>query len=187
MGARRIKLPLPALRGSTEPENGVTRFRVLRKCRADGHADIEAAAGAAQVAFSPPAYVALHLIFRVEAVAVDQAFAKAKRHAGVIGPLAWLQTTLQIGCARNGKRAAPNHVRKRFKRAGRLEFQCGAQSITGSQPEQRAVVTAPQYPQAARSGGRMPLHDPTVPFNFGIRALTPWLAFSGTLKDGTVE
>src|SRR6266404_3388393 len=98
MGARRIKLPLPALRGLTELE-WVARFPVLRERRADGDADVKAPACATQVAFLPPAAIALHLIFRVEAVAVDQAFAKAKRHAGVIGPLAWV------------KRAAPNHVR----------------------------------------------------------------------------
>jgi hypothetical protein len=46
------------------------------------------------------------------------------------------------------KRAAPNHVRKRFKRAGRLEFQGGAQRIPGSEPEQRAVVAVSQFPPA---------------------------------------
>jgi hypothetical protein len=90
------------------------------------------------VAVSPPSAIALHLILGIEAVALHQAFAQAKCHAGVVGPLAGLQV----------KRATANHVRKRFKRVGRLEFQCGAERIPGSEPEQRAVVAVPQSPAA---------------------------------------
>jgi hypothetical protein len=94
---------------------------LLRKRRADGAADIEAPACAAQVALLPRAAIAVHLIFRVEAVAAGQACAKAKRHAGVIGPLARLQV----------KRTAAYHVSEWPERAGRLEFQCGAKPVTG--------------------------------------------------------
>jgi hypothetical protein len=78
---------------------------------------------------------------------LHQAFAQAKRHAGVVGPLAGLQV----------KRAAPNHVRKRFERAGRLEFQCAAER----EPEQRAVVAAPQSPAALS----VLVVEPTIRFN----------------------
>jgi hypothetical protein len=87
------------------------------------------------------------LILGIEPLALHQAFAQAKRHAGVVGPLAGLQV----------KRAAPNHVRKRFERAGRLEFQCAAER----EPEQRAVVAVPQSPAALP----VLVVEPTIRFN----------------------
>src|SRR5512134_1696352 len=53
-----------------------------------GAPDVEAPAGAAQVAGLPPAAVALHLVPRVEAPALEQAGAEAQGHGGVVGPLA---------------------------------------------------------------------------------------------------
>lgn len=172
--------PLPALRGLTEPENG-SPVRVLRERRADGDADVEAPACATQVAVSPPAHVPIHLILGIEPLALHQAFAQAKRHAGVVGPLAGLQV----------KRAAPNHVRKRFERAGRLEFQCAAER----EPEQRAVVAVPQSPAVLpvlvveptilqyRSRTWPP---PSFPAHLETRGVKPYscLLMSGNVQEG---
>src|SRR4029078_8059213 len=55
---------------------------------ADRVADVETRARAAVVPLMPPAHVALQLIDRVEASALDQALGKAQRHRRVVGPFA---------------------------------------------------------------------------------------------------
>jgi hypothetical protein len=82
-------------------------------------------------------------------------FAQAKRHAGVVGPLAGLQV----------KPAAPNHVRKRFERAGPFEFQCAAER----EPEQRAVVAVPQSTAALP----VVVVEPTIRFNIQVITWPP--------------
>ena len=123
-GARRIKLPLPAVRRSTEPENGSPVSVYFESAALTVPPISKQRPVQLRLALLPPAAIALHLIFRVEAVAADQAFAKAKRHAGVIGPLAGLQV----------ERAAALHVSEWPERAGRLEFQCGAETSPAANP-----------------------------------------------------
>jgi hypothetical protein len=100
----------------------VARFRVLRERRADGDADVEAPACATQVAVSPPAHVPIHLILGIEPLALQPSFAQAKRHAGVVGPLAGLQV----------KRAAPTMSESGLNVPG--EILCG-----GSEREQDSM------------------------------------------------
>ena len=58
-----------------------------RECAADRHADIEASAGAAVMAFAIPSNVSLQLIDGIEPLAFDQALREAQSHRGVVGPL----------------------------------------------------------------------------------------------------
>src|SRR5690606_29785380 len=97
----------------------------------DRHADVEADAVAAEIAFLPPAHVAFHLVAGVETAALVQAIAEAERHRGVIRPLAGVQA----------EGSATHHVRQWTKAAARLELDGGADGVARSQAKQAAAGT----------------------------------------------
>src|SRR5690606_3625952 len=90
----------------------------------------EAVARAAPVAFTVPAYVALHLVARVEAAALEDALGEAERHGGVIGPLA----------RREAVGPAAAQVVERREAAGPLELDGRAERVADGESEQRAGV-----------------------------------------------
>src|SRR5690606_7162935 len=97
---------------------------------ARGIADIEAAAGAAPVAVAVPVYVALHLVARVEAAALEDALGEAERHGGIIRPLARGEAV--------GSAAA--QVVERREAARPLELDGRAERVAGGESEERAGV-----------------------------------------------
>jgi hypothetical protein len=97
---------------------------------AGGVADVEAPAGAAQVAMLPPPAVGVELVGRVEPAADDQAVGQAQGHRGVVGPLAWFEV----------EGAAADQVVDRLEGVGRPELQGGADGVPGGEAEQAAAV-----------------------------------------------
>src|SRR4051812_7522184 len=97
---------------------------------ANGAADVEARAGAAEMPLAPPADVALELVDRVEAAPLDQALREAERHRRVVRPLTRLQA----------ERPAADHVRQRLERARRAKLDRRADGVAGREAEQRAAV-----------------------------------------------
>ena len=92
--------------------------------------DVEAPAGAGEVTLAPPPHVTLHLVARVESVALDEALGQAERHRGVVGPLPWLQS----------KRIAADHVGDGLERPRALELHRRADRIADGEAEERPAI-----------------------------------------------
>jgi hypothetical protein len=111
--------------------------------------DVEAVAGARQVALAVPADVAPELVDGVEAAGLDQALGEAERHRGVVGPCANWQPV----------RPAAHHVGERCEGAGLLELDRRADGVADRQADQRAPIAVlradaahPKRPSGLRAG-----------------------------------
>ena len=108
---------------------GIARGREAFKRGADGVADVEALAGAAEVALAKPLRVPTHLVLGVEALPFDQAGRQAQRHRRVIGPLAGFEA----------ERPAADHVGQRLKGPARLELDGRADGVAHRQAEETTL------------------------------------------------
>lgn len=117
--------------GACRSAEGIACLQEGGKGRPGRVADIEAGSCAAEVAFLPPTAVALHLVFRVESLAGDEAFGQAKGHGGVIGPLPRLQV----------EGATADHVGDGLEAPRQFELQRRSQGVSRCQAEEAAAIS----------------------------------------------
>ena len=116
-------VPYPHLRGYGSP--------VCSKrwsARAGGAADVEAPPGARPVSLAIPAHVALELVDRIEAAALNEALGQAERHRGVVGPAP--------GGGRTGRRRPCRSAARRCRAA---ELDGGADGVADGEAKERAA------------------------------------------------
>src|SRR5580704_9370602 len=108
---------------------------ILSESSGNREPDIETAAFHAQVAILPPAKIALHLVNRIEPIALNETLAEAKRHGSVVCEVPCFQI----------ERSPADHRGDRIERAGRLEFKRGAERVATGQSKESAKVAIADF------------------------------------------
>lgn len=101
---------------------------------ADGPANIEARAVAAEMTVTLPAHVARQLVDGIKFATLDETLCQAERHRGVIGPFAWSEV----------ERAATVHVVDGIECSWRAKLERRPQRVARSQAKQSTTVTVEQ-------------------------------------------
>ena len=113
----------------------VARLTVSAQSGRDGATDVKTAAVAAEVAFLPPAAIAVHLVFWIEAVLFQKAGGETKGHRSIIRPLARLES----------ERPASDHVMIGLNEPGGLNSSvvptASPTASPSKQPRKRSFVS----------------------------------------------
>ena len=119
-------------------------FPVPAECLLSCDADVETAPGARIDALLPPPHEPVHEVLRVELWIRNQAVGQCQRHAGVVGPLPWLEV----------EGTATRHLGLLLIGIARHKLDRGAESIADGQAEQCTARAVKHIPGNLSTGGR---------------------------------
>jgi len=103
-------------------------FSELRERSLHCASDVEHATVAAKVAMLGPLRVSLQLVNGIEPAFLHQTLRQAKRHRGIVSPLAGLEV----------EGTATDHVSKFFEGTRGFEFESGSDGVSNCEAEQCA-------------------------------------------------